>query len=65
MTAEQHRGHRRPQSGGRATLMITLGALTASLLTTVVPATASAAPPRHTAPQRLPAGRRHPTGSRW
>lgn len=43
MTAEQHRG-RRPQSGWRATLVIALGALTASLLTTVVPATASAAP---------------------
>ncbi|QUQ68718.1 S8 family peptidase [Kutzneria sp. CA-103260] len=44
MTAEQHRGHSRPQSGWRATLVITLGVLTASLLTTVVPATTSAAP---------------------
>lgn len=43
MTAEQHRGHR-PPSGWRATLVIALGTLTASLLTTVVPATASAAP---------------------
>jgi len=59
MTAEQHRGQRRSHAGWRATEVIALCALTASLLTTVIPATTSAAP---VAPQgsTAPGGRTAP-----